>query len=364
MARAHTFPTVMGGLLALALTPAFWPGGALAQEDEVEACTDQAADLVLRKGAVVGHINVCNTDTTLTITIQMLTPWFLCKADVHAATIPEDGEEDDNIPQARNGVPNPGRFADGADYDPCVAMDTFPIPLDEIGPELSADDMLAIAVHAEVVDDDERNEGAWGDGTRFVERGPWAMYFTYTLQVPSCNQPGVEGASCLVFVTRQEFLGGELGGLSGADGKCQAEADEAVVPGTYRAWLADDTDSPLGRFTQADVPYELVDGSQVAANFDDLVDGNVAADVIKRLDGTGFCDPSVQGCAVWSAVDVDTGNYLSGAPTCDRWSDQTTAGDEAGATQGVTTSQWADIGDAFCEAEDLDQSHPVICVEQ
>jgi hypothetical protein len=41
---------------------------------------------------------------------------------------------------------------------------------------------VVIAADATVEDDAGREEGAWGDGTRFVERGNWAMYFTYEVQ--------------------------------------------------------------------------------------------------------------------------------------------------------------------------------------
>jgi len=49
-----------------------------------------------------------------------------------------------------------------------------------------------------------------------------------------------------VFVTKASFES-NMGGLSGADTKCQAEADdpESIVPsGTYMAWLSDGTNSP------------------------------------------------------------------------------------------------------------------------
>ena len=49
---------------------------------------------------------------------------------------------------------------------------------------LSPSDTVFIAAHAEVEHEDGREEGAWGKGTRFVERGPWAMYFTYEVQAP------------------------------------------------------------------------------------------------------------------------------------------------------------------------------------
>ncbi len=48
----------------------------------------------------------------------------------------------------------------------------------DIGDGVEPGDTVFIAAHAEV-EDGEREEGAWGKGTRFVERGNWAMYFTY-----------------------------------------------------------------------------------------------------------------------------------------------------------------------------------------
>jgi hypothetical protein len=61
--------------------------------------------------------------------------------------------------------------------------------------------------------------------------------------------------------------------LEGADAKCQALANATtpLLPGTYKAWLSDATDSPSTRFrcTQASCSsqgYRLVDGITVVAN--------------------------------------------------------------------------------------------------
>ena len=59
-----------------------------------------------------------------------------------------------------------------------------------------------------------------------------------------------------VFITSAKFKG-NLGGLTGADDKCQAEADgpASIVPsGIYLAWLSDGTDSPDIRFTKSSHP--------------------------------------------------------------------------------------------------------------
>ena len=83
----------------------------------------------------------------------------------------------------------------------------------------------------------------------------------------------------LVFVTSAAY-DGNLGGLSGADAKCNAAAASAGLPGTYKAWLSDSTASPSTRFTQSAVlPYRRVDGTLVARNWADLTDLILAAPI-------------------------------------------------------------------------------------
>lgn len=77
-----------------------------------------------------------------------------------------------------------------------------------------------------------------------------------------------------VFVTSDTF-NGNLGGLIGADAKCQAAADEPfsiVQPGTYFAWISTSSGSPSTRFTQSVLPYVLPDGTTIATDWDVLVE--------------------------------------------------------------------------------------------
>src|SRR5687768_3468798 len=73
------------------------------------------------------------------------------------------------------------------------------------------------------------------------------------------------GGPCLVFATSQKFTG-NLGGVAGADRKCQdlATAPGVGLPGTYMAWLSDSTNSPFTRFVKSPGPYQLVTGEKVA----------------------------------------------------------------------------------------------------
>ena len=92
----------------------------------------------------------------------------------------------------------------------------------------------------------------------------------------------VEGDGCsstctphkVVFATTQVF-DGNMGGLAGADAKCQAAAVAAGLPGTYLAWLSDNTGSPATRFTKSMIPYVNRSGVQVADNWADVVDGTL-----------------------------------------------------------------------------------------
>ena len=80
-----------------------------------------------------------------------------------------------------------------------------------------------------------------------------------------------------VFITSSTF-DSNLGGLTGADAKCQAEAEASnsvVPPGTYMAWLSDGTNSPNTRFNRSSQPYVLPNGKKVAENYDDLIDGSI-----------------------------------------------------------------------------------------
>jgi hypothetical protein len=80
-----------------------------------------------------------------------------------------------------------------------------------------------------------------------------------------------------VFVTSKTY-DSNLGGLTGADAKCQKEADDpaSIVPsGTYRAWLSDGTNSPNSRFTRSSSPYVLANGKKIAENYSDLTDGSL-----------------------------------------------------------------------------------------
>ena len=83
----------------------------------------------------------------------------------------------------------------------------------------------------------------------------------------------------IVFKSRARYAGNDLGGLSGADAKCQAAASAAGLPGIYKAWMSDINTDARDRLNHSTQPYVRTDGAVVAANWDDFVDGTIMAPI-------------------------------------------------------------------------------------
>jgi hypothetical protein len=149
-----------------------------------------------------------------------------------------------------------------------------------------------------------------------------------------------EGGRCRVFVTSNVF-GGSIGGLTGADAICQQYAEGANLPGTYKAWLSDSTDSPSTRFVQSTGPYQLLDGTQIAANWTKLTDGSLRA----PINITETRNTVTGSDLVWTHTQVDGSAGLSDEH-CGNWKVATGSGGRGTAT--YADSNWTQSGSAAC----------------
>lgn len=174
----------------------------------------------------------------------------------------------------------------------------------------------------------------------------------------------------IVFMTSSRHTG-NLGGLAGADAICQARAQAATIPGTFKAWLADANLAPATRMTHGLGPYQLVTGTAIAQSWTDLVDGMIAVPVNRTETGTllggSGCDANqpatcsfiCEGGEFWSNVAAD-GTRATGVVDCTSW---TGAGNGTAGNVGKTTAQWTagsctPIG---CGSPSL---LPIMCVQQ
>jgi hypothetical protein len=123
-----------------------------------------------------------------------------------------------------------------------------------------------------------------------------------------CPQP----VRKLVFVTDGAWKGGEIGGLSGADLKCQQEAASAGLGlKRFAAWLSDSsTDAKAHINCDNNSIYTLVTGEIVASSCDDLLDGKLQVAIDKNALGgwvSGY---------VWTGTNKDG---TKKATTCNSW---------------------------------------------
>ena len=144
------------------------------------------------------------------------------------------------------------------------------------------------------------------------------------------------GGPCSVFVTSGD-VGGNLGGLDGADAICQFLADANGVPGTFRAWLSDATGSPSTRFVQSPGPYVLLDGTVIAASWADLTDGAILAPIQVDESGNSSADPEA-----WTNTQAD-GTVDAPGRHCQNWTDGNQSIGAVGVTP-ATDAAWTESG--------------------
>lgn len=121
----------------------------------------------------------------------------------------------------------------------------------------------------------------------------------------------------LVFISSASYSG-MIGGVSGADLKCQtlAQAVGLTNPFKFRAWISAGIHSPITRFEQialTDAPYILRDGRVVAQDFDELVVMGPRTGVSLTEKGSQLVYKSV-----WTNTSAD-GQQFSQANHCSEW---------------------------------------------
>lgn len=169
-----------------------------------------------------------------------------------------------------------------------------------------------------------------------------------------------------VFVTSQTYSA-NLGGLAGADFKCQTLADAAALGGTYKAWLSDSVTGAKDRLTHSDVPYVLVDGTRVADNWTGLTSSTLI-NGIDRTESNGFTPQANATCSnggssiVWTGTMPDGSKFDGVNSACSNWTDDTSSSVALPlGTPGATWAAWTDSG---CGGGCFGLIAPLYCFEQ
>jgi len=127
------------------------------------------------------------------------------------------------------------------------------------------------------------------------------------------------GSNCLKDDSKKDQVLGMIckkpvdkSGILGADAKCQALANDAGLTGDYKAWISDRGNSPklnFANFKNDDIPisFQLVDGTIIAHNWDDLLDDSLQHPINMDENGVTVDSPYL----VWSSTRTDGTHYVS-----------------------------------------------------
>lgn len=162
-----------------------------------------------------------------------------------------------------------------------------------------------------------------------------------------------------VFVTNAGFSG-NLGGQAGADKKCSDAANAAKLGGTWLSWTTvTGNNAPQDRFTKPNVPYRLLDGTQIAANSAQLL----PATDISHLDHT--IDVNEKGASMDQAPESEvwTGTGIYGFGTgsdCNGWTSNKNTDQASVGHLNETGQNFTDVYNQTC---DRNAQH-LYCFEQ
>lgn len=208
---------------------------------------------------------------------------------------------------------------------------------------------------------------------------PWEWCEPRGAADPECTALCGDGRK-VIFVSSVHYKGGEigsiLGGLAGADARCQELALNAGLPGDFKAWLSTGPmDAPIVRFAWFDGPYVEVNGQVIADTWWKIYKtASVLAPNVTEL-GTITADSEVE----WSGFRVSTRKVTWASPldgtiwkaddprTCGGWGWNDSDGFGSVAILDHDPAILGQVGERFAVnwyGADCDKPAPIICVEQ
>jgi hypothetical protein len=167
---------------------------------------------------------------------------------------------------------------------------------------------------------------------------------------PSTGQPSSSNVK-RVFITAATYTG-DLGGVDGADAKCNTSAAGALIGGAWRAWISDSTHDAIDRITDVG-PWYLIDGKSKVFNNKANIQTVPLQSVSMTEQGTSFSFSSSLSQTSWAGTHAGTKK----APFCSDWTDGTASNLASGACIGMNFESVEE--NTYCTSE----AH-LICFEQ
>jgi hypothetical protein len=159
-----------------------------------------------------------------------------------------------------------------------------------------------------------------------------------------------------IFLTSDAYTA-DLGGLAGADAKCQEHAERTLqLTGNYRAWLSSELTDARDRLTHNPGPYRLPSGTLVALNWTDLVDGWLLHP-INETESAIAVGPGTPALGVWTATQSNGTVSAFPAGTCGDWT--SLVGEGKAGLNYYLDPFWTRATTFICDSD-----RPLYCVEQ
>jgi hypothetical protein len=188
-----------------------------------DVCGSETVALLADQTLDVGEVTISNDDEYLYVSLRTTGGWSLTETHVAVTSDPSA------LPKRGKRLV-PGQFPEKTVHDPPVTVAHYAVPLP------SGEDVVYVAAHADVVNDD-RTEGAWGEGEN-RDGGGWASYTAYS--VASCepsDEPDVIGPGGGQIETDQAILDIPPGALTTdveitVEPVDDSQLPDGVLPGT------------------------------------------------------------------------------------------------------------------------------------
>jgi hypothetical protein len=183
----------------------------------------------------------------------------------------------------------------------------------------------------------------------------------------------------LVFISSAVYKGGDLGGVDGADLKCQNLAKQAKLDNAigFKAWLSDAQHSPNKDFKHGPetngLPYVRRDGWLVAKDWTDLILNGPVVGIIRTEQKEVQPNMPVTlltNVGVWTGTTA-IGNFIGGDNDCNSWTNSSSKAkghrglsgvdpqQEQALDQWYTDRQWTNYLTFSCDVE-----RRIYCFEQ